>query len=348
MIFNSFYMRSKKILNKIVVSPMCQYSSNSDGKPQEWHYKHYGCLVCSGAGTIIIESTAINKIGRISNKDLILNKNNYKSFKKFLSFLKSINPKIIIGIQLSHSGRKGSSEIPWIKKNQPLKKNYWTTVAPSKIKRDKHWPYPKMLSLSEIQKIKNDFVNSACLAKKIGFDLVEIHMAHGYLLHQFISGISNKRTDIYGGSQKNRDKLPLEIIYEIRKKNKNIILGCKITGSDRLKKGLQVNDAILFAQNLEKLDVDYVCISSGGILPKTNLTNIENYNTDLSKIIKKKTNLKIRVSGKIKNIKNAKKLLNNKAADIIAFGRPFLKNPNFIYKNNKTIIPKQYLRAYDQ
>ncbi len=248
MIFNNLKINKIKLKNRIVVSPMCQYSSKN-GSPTSWHYHHLSRLASSGAGLVMIESTAISKNGKISSKDLCLsNKTQEKNLKKLKIFLNEISDTPI-GIQLSHAGRKGSSNLPWIKSNSPLKKNFWQTYAPSSIKRDKNWPTPKKLTLSQIKKIINDFKNSAQRAKRIGFECLEIHMAHGYLLHQFLSPISNKRTDKYGGNFSNRAKFLLQIAEEIRKIwPKNKILGARITATDHLKDGLKIEDSIKFVK----------------------------------------------------------------------------------------------------
>ena len=157
--------------------------------------------------------------------------------------------------------------------NYPLStKNGWKTIAPSKIKRDKHWPNPREATLKDLNKIKLDFIKSANYAKKIGFDCLEIHMAHGYLLHQFFSPVSNRRKDDYGKNLKDRCKLLLEIAKEIRKIwPKEKILGARVTGSDWLKKGTTISDCIFLCKNLKKIGFNYICVSSGGIVPKTKI-----------------------------------------------------------------------------
>ena len=345
MILGKIRLKNKILNNRLIASPMCQYSSHS-GNPENWHFHHYGKLINSGIGMLMIESTAISKNARITHKDLVLeNKANMISFKKLVKYLKSIN-NIPIGIQLSHSGRKGSAQIPWIKSNKPLKKKNWTTYAPSPIARDFGWPKPRQLSLKQINQIKKKFVNSAILAKKAGFDCIEIHMAHGYLLHQFLSPISNLRKDKYGGKFENRSELPIQIVKEIKNKCKNLIIGARITGSDRLKNGINLKESLQLVKKLEKLNIDYICVSSGGIYPKTNLKIKKGYNVDLSTKIKKYTNLNIRVSGKIENIKYANNLVKNKSADLVALGRILISKPNIILSSKKDYIPKQYLRAF--
>ena len=192
-ILNPFKINNITLPNRISVASMCQYSADK-GNPSKWHYSHLQRLAISGAGMLMLESTAVSLNGRITLRDLVLaNRKNEISFKKIIKYLRTIN-KIPLGIQISHAGRKGSAQIPWIKSNYPLKKNQkrWKTYAPSAIRRDSHWPKPKSLSILQIKKIVNDFKNCSKRANRIGFDCLEIHMAHGYLLHEFYSPISNK------------------------------------------------------------------------------------------------------------------------------------------------------------
>ena len=340
--------------NKITVSPMCQYSA-IDGCPSDWHYKHLGKLNLSGAGLLMMESTAINNEGKITHSDLCLkNSKQEKSFKKLFNYLKKLNDTPI-GIQLSHAGRKGSSFIPWIKSNTPLdkKNNLWQTFAPSALKKDKNWPIPKELNAKKMELIINDFKNTVRKAKNIGFDCIEIHMAHGYLLHQFLSPISNLRIDEYGGNLKNRFRFPLKIAKEVRKIwPKNKILGARITGTDHLKKGISINESILFVRELKKIGFDYVCVSSGGILTKTNLKFKKGFRVNLCKKIKKKTSIITRTSGLIKDIKYANKIIEKGSADLLAIGRSFINDPMLIYKGAKqmkikNIIEPQYNRMFD-
>lgn len=342
-----------ELKNRICVSPMCQYSANK-GNPTKWHYEHLEKLVNSGAGLVMIESTAVSKNGMISNKDLTLsNKKNEKEFKKLVKFLKK-NSNTKLGLQLSHSGRKGSALVPWIRSNYPIrnKKLSWKTVAPSSIKRDNHWPKPKALSRSQIKKIIKDFILSAKRADRINIDCLEIHMAHGYLLHQFFSPISNKRKDIYGGNLKNRSRFLLEIAKEVRKVwPKNKILGARVNGSDWLKKGTKVSDCIYLSKKLKKIGFNYVCVTSGGIVPKTNLKFGKGYQVFLAKKIKEKSKIITRTAGMIKDLEHANKIIQNKNADLVSFGRKFIKSPNWlinelIERKYKVNIPNQYKRCF--
>lgn len=350
MLFKKLKINKISLKNRIVVSPMCQYSSEN-GSPSIWHYSHLSKLATSGAGLLIMESTAVSKNGKISHKDLCLsNKTQEKNFKKLISFLKKVS-EIKLGIQISHAGRKGSSEIPWIKANYALKKNSWQTYAPSAIKRSKNWPKPKALSKKQIDKIILDFKNTALRVKKIGFDCLELHMAHGYLLHQFLSPISNKRSDKYGGNDVNRQKIPLKIASEIRKIwPRNKILGARITATDHMENGIKINDSIKFVKKLKNLGFDYVCVSSGGIIPITNLRPKKAFRKNLCKKIKSEVKIITRSSGQIDDFKTIDDLLENKSLDLVATGRKFINDPHWLIREAKkrklmTYIPQQYNRC---
>jgi len=352
MIFKKIKINSIKLNNRIVISPMCQYSANN-GCPSIWHYNHLSKLVSTGAGLLIIESTAVNKSGKITHSDLCLsNSFQEKKFKELKKYLNKIS-KTPIGIQISHAGRKGSSFIPSIKFNTSLEKKdkSWQTFGPSSIKRDKGWPEPKSLKKNKILNLIKDFRNTANRAKRVGFECLEVHMAHGYLLHQFLSPISNLRNDEFGKNLINRSSVPLKIAIEIRKVwPKNRILGARITATDHLPGGISIKDSIYLIKQLKKIGFDYICVSSGGILPKTNMKFRKGFRVNMSKKIKKETSIITGVTGLITNLNQANKIIRGKSADLIVMGRTFLKDPMWVYKaakksNKNEIIPPQYIRG---
>lgn len=353
MIFSKIKVGNSFLKNRIVISPMCQYSAKN-GIPAKWHYKHLLNLSSLGASMLIMESTAIEKRGKITNSDLCLSNNfQEKKFKDLIKFLKR-NNDTKIGLQISHSGRKGSSYEPWVKINKPLPKSRaWNTISASPIKRAKGWPTPKEMTIVDIKNLVNKFLMAAKRAKRVGFDCLEIHMAHGYLLHQFFSPISNTRDDIYGGSLENRSRLLVEISKEIRKIwPKNRILGARITGTDHLKKeGIAIADAIYLAKKLKKIGIDYISISSGGILPKTNMKEGQAFRAKIAEKIKLSSNILVTTSGNITNHKTAENLVRKKKIDFITIARILIKEPSWIYKLSKKqkkddIIPVQYLRIF--
>jgi len=350
MIFKKLKINKTILKNLIVISPMCQYSS-INGSPSKWHYDHLQNLSTTGTSMILLESTAIDKIGKISPSDMCLyNDTHEKNLKKIIKSLKSKN-KIKYGIQISHSGRKGSSYEPWIKNNYPLPKNKaWKTISASPIARDKMWPKPIQMSKIQIKKIIQNFKNTAIRANRANFDCLEIHMAHGYLLHQFFSPISNKRNDEYGGNFVNRSRLLIEVTKEIRRIwPKHKILGARITATDHFKNGLNVNDAILLCKELKLAGIDYVSVSSGGILPITKMKQNEAFRADMAEKIKNKCKLIVTTSGKITKHKTAESIIEKKKVDFITIARIIIKNPRWILelakKNNvRNYIPNQYRR----
>ena len=330
---------------------MCQYSA-IDGSPSDWHYKHLSNLILSGASMLIIESTAVSKVGRITKKDLCLyNSTQEKNFKKLIKFLKSIKD-IPICLQISHSGRKGSCNIPWVKSGRPLNKNGWKTISSSNLKRDKSWPSPIKANIQDIKRIISEFEKTSVRALRAGFDGVEIHMAHGYLIHQFLSPICNKRKDNYGGSLKNRIRLSLEITNKIKNKILNSkILGVRLTGLDHVKKGINIEESIYLAKKLKSIGVNYLCISSGGIVKKTRLnTKKQAFRLEIVKKIKKELKkMVIGTTGNLENLELLKKNLYSKYLDLAFIGRPFLKNSQWLYEAlGAKVIPKQYEKAFDK
>lgn len=339
--------------NRITVGSMCQYSSNN-GNPSFWHLGHLQQLSQSGAGMLMLESTSVSPEGRISKKDLTLfSKKNFLSFKNLLKHIRYVS-KIPLGLQISHSGRKGSAKIPWEKSNSPLtkKEGGWFTCAPSSIKRDKAWPSPRELSVKQINKIIKQFENTAKLANKVGFDCLEVHMAHGYLLHQFFSPISNKRTDKYGGILENRCRFLCEVFKAVRSVwPKKKILAARVNGYDWLPNGSSINDCIYLVNKLKKIGIDYVCVTSGGILPKTNIKFKKGYQVHLARLIKQNTGVLTRTSGNITSLKQANNIFSKKKADLINIARKFINSPTWLIKelikNKKKLkISNPYLRCF--
>jgi 2,4-dienoyl-CoA reductase-like NADH-dependent reductase (Old Yellow Enzyme family) len=262
---------------------------------------------------------------------------------------------IPICIQLNHAGRKGSSYIPWIKKNYSLPKNKgWTTISSSNLKKDSSWPKPKIANKKDIKKIINDFYKSAKFAIRAGVDAIELHMAHGYLIHQFLSPVSNNRIDEYGGSFQKRSNLALEITKKIKKLcNSKIILGARITGEDHVDDGLEISDAINLSKKLEKKGIDYVCISSGGIKTKTKMNkNLRSRRLKISKEIKKNTTtILVGATGNMGNVGKLNHSIVKKEIDFAFVGRPFLRNSNWLIEyfskiRKKALIPNQYSRGF--
>ncbi len=353
MIFNKLRINNITLNNRVVVGPMCQYSAENS-KPSKWHFNHLKKLSQLGAGALIFESTFPSQDARISKKDLVLSNNkDLKFFKDIVNDIKKLS-KIPLGFQISHAGKKGSSHIPWEKFNSPLSKKdgVWKTYAPSAIRRDRYWPIPFELNLKKINKIKKDFVNSAKLSNKSGFDILELHMAHGYLLHQFFSPISNQRNDQYGGTLSKRANLLLEIASDLRKIwPKDKVLGARVTADDCLKNGITINDCLYLVNELKNIGFDYVTPASGGIIPFTKKKIRPCYQVKYCSVLKKKVNIKVYANGMIRTEKEINNIISNKYADFVAVSKPFINDPYWLYKignnNKKSLqIDKQYHRCF--
>ena len=351
-LFTPISLRELTLPNRIVISPMCQYSA-VDGSATNWHLIHLGHLALSGAGLLMIEATAVNKEGRITHSDLgLYSDENEEALSNVLQTIRKFSGDTAIGIQLAHSGRKGSAHVPWEGGGPLLQaESAWKTLAPSEIARDSSWPIPEEMSLPQIEKLKNDYTSSTVRAQRLGIDLIELHIAHGYLLHEFVSPISNHRNDQYGGSLENRMRLPLEIVRSMRAEwPTNKPMGARITGSDWLEGGLLVEDAIAFTNLLKSAGLDYVCISSGGIIPKTNMPETVDYQISLAEQVKKKVDVKVQAVGLITNPIQAEEIIKSGKADMVVIARAFLDNPRWVWHAAEKLgvnipYPPQYMRA---
>lgn len=354
MIFKSLRINNILLKNRVAVGPMCQYSA-TNGLPSKWHYSHLQKLSQLGSGLLILESTFPYQNAKISKNDLVLSNNLEK--KKFVNLIDHIREysDIPLGFQISHAGRKGSSHVPWFKFNAALtrKEGSWKTYAPSSIKRDTSWPKPFELDTKNINLIKRKMIHSSLLANQAGFDLLELHAAHGYLLHQFFSPITNKRHDQYGGNLIKRSRLILEIAQDLRKLwPKEKILGARVTADDCLKNGISMKDCIYLVNELKNIGFDYVTPCSGGIIPFTNKKIKPSYQVKYCASIKKKINIKVYANGMIRKKNEINNILRNNYADFVTVCKPFINNPYWLYKiadqeNIKLNIPSQYSKCFD-
>ena len=353
MLFTPLKVGNIEMSNRVVISPMCQYSA-INGLMNDWHFQHLVQFGFSGAGLVMVESTAVEENGRITNYCVgLYNDDCEKSIKTNLERVKNLSyPSVKFGIQLGHAGRKASTQRPWegrlyLNENE----NCWQTYAPSPIPFDKGWHIPKELSYSDMDRVKKAFVQAAFRAKRIGFDVIEIHAAHGYLLHQFLSPISNKRNDNYGGCLENRMTFPLEVFQAVKKVVGEMSLGMRITGTDWDSDGFTIDESIIFSKQLSNLGCDYVCVSSGGNTPRPNIPFKPHYQVHLSKKIKKNVDILTRTVGMITKPKAAEKVLQDNCSDMIALGRAFLTNPRWVWDAGNTLgikidVPKQYERRF--
>ena len=354
MLFSPIKIGNIKIPNRIVVAPMCQYSA-VDGVMTDWHTQHLMQLGYSGAGLVMIEATAVERVGRITHHCVgLYNDFCSKSLKETLQKAKIVSPVTTkFGIQLAHAGRKASTQRPWEgRKSLTEEENPWPTISASSIPFDNNWHIPNTMTKKDMGRVTKKFVEAAMMSMEIGYDLIELHGTHGYLLHQFLSPISNIRIDEYGGSLENRMRFPLEVFLAVKEAlPEGYPLGMRITGTEWEEGGINENEAITFAQNLQEMGCHYLCVSSGGNTPNPNIPIGPHYQVHLAKVIKKNTDMVIRTVGMITDPIKANQLLLNKDADMIAMARAFLSNPRWVWDAAKILqcdlpVPPQYARRF--
>jgi 2,4-dienoyl-CoA reductase-like NADH-dependent reductase (Old Yellow Enzyme family) len=349
-LFDPLQIRMITFKNRLTVSPMCEYSS-VDGFANDWHLVHLGSRAVGGAGLIITEATAVSPEGRISPDDLGLWKDEQIEFLKRITAFLEMNGAIP-GIQLAHAGRKASHASPW-KGGKALQKEEgaWETFAPSAIAFKADEPAPKEMSKADIEKVVKDFTLAAQRGIKAGFKVFEIHAAHGYLINEFLSPLSNKRDDDYGGSFENRVKFLLEIVQAVRKIIGNDLpLFVRISASDWVEGGWTIDDSVNLAKLLEANEVDLIDCSSGGISPEQKIPVEPLYQTSFAERIKKEVNILTGAVGLITTAKEAETILDGARADMVIMARQFLRDPYFPLHAAKELNvnipwPQQYDRA---
>lgn len=349
LLFEPLTIKNIILKNRIIVSPMCQYSS-IDGFANDWHLVHLGSRAVGGAGLVFTEATAVSPEGRITADDLGIWKDEHISFlKRITDFIKQQNS--VPGIQLAHAGRKASHLSPW-KGRRPLKENEdaWQTFAPSALPFKEGEPVPKEMTKEEIKKLVNDFVSATKRAVEAGFEVFEIHGAHGYLINEFLSPISNNRKDEYGGSFENRVRLLLEIVKEMRSVIREQPLFVRISATEWVKNGWDENDSIALAKILKDQHVDVIDCSTGGNSPLQKIPVRPLYQVPFSEKIKKDSGILTAAVGMITTAQEAEKILEEQKADLIIMARQLLREPNFPLHAAKDLgvdlpWPLQYERA---
>jgi 2,4-dienoyl-CoA reductase-like NADH-dependent reductase (Old Yellow Enzyme family) len=336
LLFSSFTLNSPKgvltLPNRIVVAPMCQYSA-INGEAQDWHLMHWGNLLNSGAGLFIIEATGVTPEGRITPACLGLWDDRTESaLQDKLTRARKLAPTTSVFIQLAHAGRKASSATPWAG-GQLLstEQGGWETIAPSAIPQLKDERLPHELAIAELKELISAFVVAALRAERIGIDGVELHGAHGYLLHQFLSPIANQRTDAYGGSYENRIRFPLELFQAVREAYKGV-LGIRISASDWIEGGWTPEETADFASRLKPLGCNFVHISSGGISPLQKIATAPKYQVPFAKIVKDQSGIPTMTVGLITEPQQAEEILQAGDADLIALARAFLFKPRWAWE----------------
>ncbi|MBQ4857740.1 NADH:flavin oxidoreductase/NADH oxidase [Pseudoalteromonas sp. MMG007] len=351
-LFSPLNIGQLTLSNRIIIAPMCQYSANN-GAASDWHKIHLGQLSLSGAGLLILEATAVNPEGRISYGDLGLWDNEtQQALGKSLKAVRHYSP-MPIGIQLAHAGRKASTEKPWDGGGalSPTDENGWQTLAPSAVAYDENSPEPKAMSQSDIDSLIKDFVSAAKRADELGLDLIELHGAHGYLLHQFLSPLSNKRDDEYGGSLQNRMRIVLEVFKAVRAEfNSNKPVGIRISATDWVEGGWDLEQSVALAKALDELGCDFIHVSTAGLSPEQQIPVKPNFQVPFATAIKEVVNMPVIAVGLITQPQQAEDIINEQQADGVALARGILYDPHWPWHAAAELgatvtAPKQYLRS---
>ncbi len=331
-LFTPLRLAGLELENRIVVSPMCQYSAD-DGAASDWHMTHLGMLANSGAGLLVVEMTDVERDGRITPGCLGLYSDACETaLARVIKHCRRIG-SAKIAIQLAHAGRKGSTSRPW-EGGQPFKpgNGAWETIAPSAVPFGEGWPAPRAMTADDMTRVREAFVSAAKRALRIGFDAIEMHMAHGYLLHSFVSPISNKRTDGYGGKLEARMRFPLEVAKAVRAVvPKATPIAARMTGSDWMEGGLTPDDAVAFAKALKGAGLDYVDVSSGGIALETKPPAEPGFNAPIAERVRREAGIPARTVGLIFRPEQAEAIVASGKADMVALARAMLDDPHWAW-----------------
>ncbi|BBP04803.1 NADH-dependent flavin oxidoreductase [Sulfuriferula plumbiphila] len=350
-LFLPFSIGNLPLKNRIVIAPMCQYSAEN-GDATDWHLIHLGHLALSGAGLLMIEATAVEPEGRISPADLGLwSEANETALKKVLTAVRKYSP-IPIAIQLAHAGRKASSHVPWEGGQLiPVEQGGWPTLAPSATPYGADEPPPVALDRAGLQRVLQAFVLAAQRAHRIGIDVIEIHAAHGYLLHQFLSPLSNARTDEYGGSLENRMRFPLAVFEAVRAAvPAEMPVGIRISGTDWVEGGWDVEQSVAFGHALRQRGCAFIHVSSGGLSPRQQIPLGPNYQLPLAEKIRSETGLPTIAVGLITEPEQAETIVAEGRADMVALARGILFDPRWPWHAAAKLgaqveAPPQYWRS---
>jgi 2,4-dienoyl-CoA reductase-like NADH-dependent reductase (Old Yellow Enzyme family) len=350
-LFSPLTLRKLTLANRIVISPMCQYSAEN-GAATAWHMIHLGHLALSGAGMLIVEATAVEAEGRITTGDLgLYDEATEAALKPVLAAIRKYS-RIPVVTQLAHAGRKASSHLPWEGGQQlPISKGGWVAHAPSALPQKDGEQAPAALDKSGLARIKNAFLETAKRAARLGFDGIEIHSAHGYLLHEFLSPISNQRNDEYGGSLENRMRFPLEIFDAVRAAfPADKPVGVRVSASDWVEGGWDIQQTIAYTKELKKRGADWLDASSGGVSPKQQIKLGPNYQVPFAEAIKKETGIVTMAVGLITDPKQAEDIVSSGKADLVALARGALFDPRWPWHAAAELgatvdAPPQYWRS---
>ncbi|WP_295468059.1 NADH:flavin oxidoreductase/NADH oxidase [uncultured Pseudomonas sp.] len=351
LLFQPLTLRQLTLPNRVVVSPMCQYSSE-DGFANDWHLVHLGSRAVGGAGLVIFEATAVTPDGRITPQDLGLWKDEQiEPLRRITQFIEGQGS--VAGIQLAHAGRKASTWQPWVGKHGsvPVAEGGWVPVAPSAIAFDPQHTRPTTLDRDDIASIRRAFVATAERALAAGFKVAEIHAAHGYLLHQFLSPLSNRRDDDYGGNFENRIRLLLEVTADVRAVwPAELPLFVRVSATDWVEDGWDVDETVELARRLKTIGVDLIDVSSGGTAAQADIPTGPGYQTQFAERVRKEAEIPSGAVGMITDAAQAEHVLRTGQADLVLLARELLRDPYWPLNaaealREKVSWPPQYVRA---
>ena len=354
MLFDPIELRGVRVPNRIALAPMCQFSVMArDGSANDWHRMHYGKFCAAGLGMVMTEATGVSPEARIGPCDLGLYSDaNEQALKRIVDFNAEYG-SAVMAIQLAHAGQKASVSPPWEGRKPLLPEDGgWIAVAPSAVPVADGWPEPQVLDEAGMAKVKADFVAAARRSDRIGFDVAEVHAAHGYLLHQFLSPVTNKRTDAYGGSLDNRMRFPLEVFAAVREAwPENKPLGIRISATDWIEGGWDLSGSLAFALAVESLGCDFIDVSSGGISSAQKIEAGPGYQVGFAAEIKRAVGMAVITVGQIHDPQQAETILRTGQADMVMLGRGLLHDPHWAFKaadalEAEATYPRQYLRGH--
>lgn len=349
-LFSKFRLRKVEFRNRIFQSPMCQYSS-TDGLPNNWHLVHLGSRAVGGAALIMAEATSVSPAGRISPGDTgIWSAKHADEFNRITGFIEQQNA--VPGIQIAHAGRKASTDLPW-RGGRPLtpENGCWQPLAPSPIPFDSDSAVPYELTKEDLEQIISQYADSTRYSLRAGFKVLEIHMAHGYLLHEFLSPVSNHRSDEYGGTFANRIRFPLRIADAVRRLwPDDLPLFVRLSCTDWLEGGWDIEQSIEFSRKLKDSGVDLIDCSSGGISPSAIMPLEPGFQVPFAEKIRQSVGIATGAVGLITDPLQAEQIVKSGQADVVFLARELLRNPYWPLHAAKTLgmdisWPSQYWRA---
>ena len=349
-LFTKFKLRGVEFRNRAWVSPMCQYSS-ANGMPADWHLVHLGSRAVGGAGLVLLEATGVAPEGRISPGDLGLwSEEHAEAFAPIVRFIH--DQGAVAGVQLAHAGRKASTAPPWKGGLEvPLQEGGWMPLAPSSLRFAEGYPLPRAMTLNHLREIVRRFSDAGGFARRAGFKVVELHFAHGYLVHEFLSPLSNHRTDDYGGSLDNRMRLALEIAAAVRAVwPEDRPLFARVSATDWVEGGWDLPSTLELARRLKDLGVDLIDCSSGGSSPAAQIPAAPGFQVPFAEAVRKETGIATAAVGLITAPRQAEEIVASKKADAVFLARQFLRDPYWPLHAAKELgadvpWPVQYSRA---